>query len=301
MIVLATLLFLYWLVVHALFIWATAHWFNVYVTLLLACLYVPSYLDGKEYTGERHWRALREWRFWRRLNPVETCFFTKKDLDAVDHRSMRLYVMVPGKTLGALIWGIGLHGGTLNPFAERLHFVVPPLYLAIPLLRDVLMWMGAVTFHPRKLPLTDLTLKLLQSNRSVCYCPSSFLSATKATASGSGAQICMDMELFEFALRHHVQMVPVAMLNEDAYYHVLRAPRLQSWTLQKLGHAWPQGAWPRRRPQDTLKLVFGSIFHCEGRYGSAALLAEAFCGGFRALCDPNLKEEEFQVKAVETL
>lgn len=296
MLVTLTLLFLYWLVVHALFVWVAAHWFNVYVTALLAFLYLPSYLDGKEYTGERQWRGLREWRLWTRLSPVDTYFFAKGDLDAVDHSSMRLYVLVPGKTLASMVWGIGLHGGALSPFGQRLHFVVPPLLMAIPLLRDVLLWMGAVTWHPRKLPLTELILNILQSNRSLCFCPSQ--DAYSPEAGMPGVPIRMDMRLFDFALHHHMQMVPVVLQNEERHYRMLKWPTVQRWTHQKLGYAWPQACWPKRGPKvPRLKLVFGGIFHCEKRYSNPEALAEAFCKGFGTLSDDNTQDETYRVEA----
>lgn len=281
MIILATLAFLYWLLVHALFYWASSHWLNVYITAFLAFLYVPSYLDGKEYTGERHWRSLREWPGWRRISPIISQFANQRDLNAVDHKSMRLYVMVSSKTLNSLVWGMGLHGGTLSPFAERLHYVVPPLLLAIPLLRDVLLWTGAVTWHSKRLPLTDLILQLLRSNRSVCV----------TAASGN----TIDMELFQFALAERIQMVPVVIQGEMDYYYVGHWPRLQSWTQKRLGYPWPQLIWPRRGGPKEMDQLFGPILNCTDRYQNPEELSNAFCEGVQKLACPDLEEQPFQV------
>lgn len=286
MIILLTLAFLYWLLVHALFYWASAHWLNVYITAFLAFLYVPSYLDGKEYTGERQWRSLREWRGWRRVSPVVSQFANQRDLNAVDHRSMRLYLMVSGKTLPSLIWGLGLHGGVLSPFAERLHYVVPPLLLAIPLLRDVLLWTGAVTWHPKRLPLTDLILQLLRSNRSVCYCPAT-------TANNHGGAV--DMELFRFALEERMQMVPVIMQGEKEYYYIGHWPKLQNKMQKWIGYPWPQVVWPRRGGPREMTQVFGPILNCTDRYTNAEELSKSFCESVQNLSCPDLEEEEFQV------
>lgn len=298
MIVIATLLFLYWLLMHALFYWATAHWLNVYVTALLAFLYIPSYLDGKEYTGERQWRALREWRGWARISPVVFHFANKKDLDAVDYRSMRLYVMIHGKTLNGLIWGMGLHGGLLSPFAERLHFVAPPLLFAIPLLRDVLLWMGAVTWHSKRLPLTDLILQLLRSNRSVCYCPSSFLAGSSVKDEAE-----IDLALFQFAIEEKIQMVPVLLQNESRYYHIFQWNRVHAWMQARLGYPLPQMYWPRRNsltsPVPRLQQVFGPILHCTDRYSNATALGKAFCEGLQQLSCPDVGEEEVRVQVLD--
>jgi hypothetical protein len=279
MLITMTLVFLYWLLVHALFYWTSAHWLNVYITAFLAFLYVPSYMDGKEHTGERQWRALREWRGWRRFSPVVSHFANQRDLNAVDHRSMRLYIMVRGKTLNGSLWGIGLHGGTLSPFAERLHYVVPPLLLAVPLLRDVLLWTGAVTWHPKRLPLTDLILQLVRSNRSVCY------------------HCSVDMELFRFALEEKMQIVPVVLQNEQQYYYVADWPRLHGWTQKYLGYPWPQLVWPRRNRPAELEQVFGPILHCTDRYTNAEHLSKSFAESVKNLSCPDLEEQEelFQV------
>lgn len=287
MLILATLLFLYWLLVHALFYWASAHWLNVYITAFLTFLYVPSYLDGKEHTGERQWRSLREWWGWRRISPVVSQFANQRDLNAVDHRSMRLYLAVSGRTLNSLVWGIGLHGGALSPFAERLHYVVPPLLLAIPLLRDVLLWTGAVTWHAKRLPVTDLILQLLRSNRSVCY-----------SCSAAG----IDMELFRFALTERMQMVPVVVQGEADYYYIAHWPRLQEWMQKRVGYPWPQLVWPRRGGGGVTEIeqVFGPILNCTDRYQNAEELSSAFCEGVQKLACPELGEQPLVVVTVMT-
>lgn len=284
MIIAVALLLLYLGVTYLLPLW---------LSVLFGLVYALSYWDGKEYTGERHWPAFRQWSVWRRLAMCgrrQYQLANPKDLAAVNYRSMRLYVLLPGRTLSSLFWGLGLHGGALNPFGERLHWVVPPLLLAIPLVRDVLLWAGAVTWHPKRLPLTDLLLQLLRSDRSVCFCPSLFPSAS------AGGAALIDEELFRFALEHQIELVPVVVHNEGARYRLLQAPRLQEWSRKHCcGYPWPQAALLQDRSQP-LVLVFGPILHCTQRYANVDKLAESFSAGLRSLSCADVGEEIFDVQ-----
>lgn len=280
MIVVVVFLLLYVLLIMVLPLW---------LSLLFMLLYALSYWDGKEYTGERHWPAFRRLSFWKRIAPRQYQLANPKDLAAVNYRSMRLYILVPGRTLSSLFWGLGLHGGTLSPFGDRLHWVVPPLLLDVPLLRDVLMWAGAVTWHPKRLSLMDLLLQLLRSDRSVCFCPCLF-------PPESTEPILLDEELFRFALEHQIELVPVVVHNESQRYRLWHIPRVQEWSRTRCrGYPWPQWALLQDRSAQ-LVLVFGPILHCTQRYASPSKLAEAFSAGLRALSCPDVGEETFEIQ-----
>lgn len=284
MIIVVVLLLLYLVLLYALPLW---------LSVLFVLLYALSYWDGKEYTGERHWLAFRQWWVWRRWAPANRQYqlANPKDLSAVNYRSMRVYVLLPGRTLSSLFWGLGLHGGALNPFGERLHWVVPPLLMAIPLLRDVLLWAGAVTWHPKRLPLMDLILRLLRSDRSVCFCPCLFPSATYE----QGGSIPMDEELFRFALEHEIELVPVVVHNERERYRIWSVPRLQEWSRSRCcGYPWPQFAVLQNR-SSPIVITFGPILHCTKRYVNATKLAESFSAGLRSLSCADVGEEVFEI------
>src|SRR6185295_10231296 len=118
---------LWLLVLYALLL----HVLNPYVSAGLSLLYALWYLDGREYTGERHWPGWRRFALWRYLSPVQYSIVNATDLEA--QAGPRLYVLMPGNTYFATLWGIGLHGGRLPPkSAQLLHWVVPPLLMAIP-------------------------------------------------------------------------------------------------------------------------------------------------------------------------
>jgi hypothetical protein len=274
---------LLWVVtLYALFV----HALNIYVSGAAALIYLLWYLDGKEYTGERHWPQFRRFILWRWLNPITYHIPNALDLEQQQHGKLqRIYILRPGNTYFSVLWGIGLHGGKLPPkMSERLHWVVPPLLMAIPLLRDILLWAGAVTYHERKHPLLEVMLGLLNGNRSVCYCPAQY-----ANTVGEGAltaELCTQM--LRFAKENATQIVPIVVSGERQRYHILETPsvlRMQRWMLHHAGYPFPMLVALRccgqRRPPG-LALQFGGIMY-SGAYESLEVLQTALNGNLDLL------------------
>lgn len=239
-------------------------------------IYLLWYIDGKEYTGERRWDACRKWRLWRFISPITYHIENKTQLCAQDRR--RIYFIWPCDTLISLIWTIGFHGGRLD-FAEHLHYVVPPLFMAIPILRDILLWSGAVTW---KTSVDDLVLNLLQNGKSVCIAPSMFAGVTWESFILEAVVQIDDIErgpkystkrisdvLLQFCLHEKLQLVPIVIRNErKRYWFPLHTPWLQS--IQRLTmRFWHYPVpfvfllrvWAREKPPP-LSVQFGSILVC---------------------------------------
>jgi len=276
------LLLLYVLLVHGL---------NIYVSGAVSLIYLLWYLDGREYTGERHWPGFRRLFLWRYSSPVQYTIANEVDLEQqLGPKQQRLYVLLPGNTYFAVLWGIGLHGGRLPPkMSERLHWVVPPLLMAIPILRDVLLWSGAVTYHERKHPLADVLLGLLNANRSVCYCPAQYAN----TISGSGATTAgLSEQMLAFAREHHTQLVPILVTGERP-----TITRVQRWMFTTIGYPFPMLVfaryWSRTRPPP-LMLQFGPIMRC-GDYEDAALLRESFNTNVYNMACVDMGDEELEI------
>lgn len=282
------LLALYLVFVHAL---------NIYVSAIAALIYLLWYLDGKEYTGERHWPQFRRFILWRWLSPVTYYIPNQIDLEQQQTQAgkmQRIYVLRPGNTYFSVLWGIGLHGGRLPPkMSERLHWVVPPLLMAIPLLRDVLLWAGAVTYHERHHPLLDVLLGLLNGNRSVCYCPAQY-----ANTVGEGpltAELCM--QLLQFAHANSAHLVPIAVSGERQRYHILMTPsvlRVQRWMLKHCGYPFPMvvvlRCFSQKRPPH-LGLQFGTIMRCAD-YESIDVLNQSLNSNLALLQCTDLGDED---------
>lgn len=247
------------------------HGLNLYASVLGILIYMLWYLDGREYTGERHWPQFRRFLGWKYLSPMTYYIGNTVDLEQLGSKQQRLYILVPGITYYSVFWGIGLHGGRLPPkMSERLHWVVPPLVMAIPLLRDVLLWAGAVTYHEKHHPLTDVMLALLNANRSVCY-----------TVGDGQTMPTLSDEILNFAREHQTQLVPMVVSGERKRYHIVETPmlqRVQRWTFRHAGYPFPMlvalRCCGRTRPPPLVMQV-GSILHCSA-YQDTAQLKESF-------------------------
>lgn len=274
---------LYWV-----FLWLS----NLYLTVFIALIYTLSYIDGKEYTGERHWVQFRRWSLWKWVTPIRYTIENPTELATATRDSKRMYVVVPGDTLMSAFWGIGLHGGSLDEsYASRLHYIVPPLLMWIPVLRDVLLWSGAVTWHHKKHPLNTLIKDLLQQRRSICYCPAQFTNGLVPVASGNEHLILershkddpdplhipiprLDDEMLEFMRAEAVELVPITISCERQRYSIARwswLQHIQRFSMKHIaggGYPLPFIFWLRmcgRKKPPPIQLQIGSVIAC-GRY-----------------------------------
>jgi hypothetical protein len=183
--------------------------------------------------------------------------------------------------VGAIVWGLGLHGGRLKKsFAEKLCFVVPPLLLRIPLLRDFLLACGAVTYNRKsQKPLEDLLLEMIQSGRSVCFCPSRFANTTLEDTSREDAAergevvntVDVPDELLSFARAEKLQLVPIIVQGERKRYWIFKWPRVQRFFFHLCEYAFPQCVVPRlfsRQKPPPINILFGPVIHCDDKYAS---------------------------------
>jgi hypothetical protein len=291
-----------YLVLWVLLLWIVfVHTLNIYVSGAATLLYALWYLDGKEYSGERHWPQFRRFVLWRWLSPMLYYVANAVELEQQQQggKLQRLYVLRPGNTYFSVLWGVGLHGGRLPPkMSERLHWVVPPLLMAIPLLRDILLWAGAVTYHERKRPLLDVLLGLLNSNRSICYCPAQYANTLGEEATLT--TIHCDA-LLGFARENHAQIVPMVVSGERARYHIPEHPqilRVQRWMLRNVGYPFPMlvalRCFAHKKPPP-LALQIGTIMHCASYDSLEALRASLNTNLNSLLCEEMGDEDKVEM------
>ncbi len=219
---------------------------NVYMTIFVMLFYYMWWSDGREYTGEGRWEAFRTLRIWKWLSPVTLAFPYKTDLTATMGR--RLFVFIPCSTPSPLIWAIGLHGGLID-FKHTIHYIVPAPYLWIPVMREVLLWTGAVTysaFNPRYSQ-QEVILGLLNHGRSVCFSPSNFTNNLVDLENAIETRYPSD-EVLSFAMAEKIQIFPVVVQGEHDRYRVpqngvLKA--VQAWMYEKIHYAFPMVYWYR--------------------------------------------------------
>lgn len=226
------------------------------VSIFLVLVYALWYFDGKEYTGERRWEGFRKLRLWRWLSPVEYVFPNKTDMR--ETRGKRLFVFIPCSTPIALVWGVGLHGNQID-FNQPMHYILPPPFLWIPLVRDVLMWSGAITystFNPKH-SLQYVLLDMLNAGRFVCYSPANFtdsLVTQESDVENGVATTTIEAQypsedILAFAKDEHVQIIPVITQGEYERYRIIQSPewlrRLQLWMHQHLEYPFPLIYWTR--------------------------------------------------------
>jgi len=263
-------------VVQAWFALSSAWHEYFYPTLFLTLIYVLWYRDGKEYTGERRWDGFRRCVVWKHLSPASFTFASQTYVTDADRK---LFVMMPCIT-PAPMWWFSVHGGRLQQDLN-LCYVMPPLFFAIPVLRDVMMWSGAVTYqdapwkaenreqenHRRR---NGAILNLLNANRSVCYAPSGFsdvLHNFNDDDPEEGVQTNFpDDALFEFARENRVQIIPVIVAGEKKRYRVIAGARWIRWIQARthafLGYPLPLLFWARTFAKRSLEIQIGPVIHC---------------------------------------
>jgi hypothetical protein len=175
--------------------------------LILCAIYLLWYLDPKEHTGERHWPAFRRFFVWPHLSPVE---WTIGEPELKETDSARIFLLYGTRFHSTLMWGIGLNADLVHR-GQFVHFMLPPAYFWIPIVRDVLLWMGAVTYSVvnESVNRESVLMKLLESRRSVAI--------VHEVAEEVGL-LCMEENIMTLAREKNIQIVPVAVNNEDARF-----------------------------------------------------------------------------------
>lgn len=238
---------MYLLVVALIEVILIIHYVPFYASFLVGLIYLLWYFDGKEYTGERRWDAFRSLRLWKWMSPVDHVFPLKTDMSETSGK--KLIVFPNALTPSTLIWGMGLHGGGTQFGDRAVHYIVPPIFMWIPLVRDVLMWSGAVTYslhNPSKSKLNVMT-HLLNHGRIVAYVPSNFYHLERDVESGPSEYSYPKDNVLEYIVKDHVQVVPVYVQRETERYRIRMADPRLNWihthTFKHLDYPFPMVYW----------------------------------------------------------
>lgn len=236
------------------------------LSLGLCAFYLLWYLDGKEYNGERRWEAFRTLKLWKWITPVDIVLSARNDLQTISGK--RIFVFMHAYTPSSLIWSVGLHGGVIQ-FKNTLHYMVPPLFMWIPIVRDVLLWTGAITWsnHNERFNKQAIIIDMISQSRSVAYVPSGF--ADKVLAHDdleTGIELRYPKEeMLDLFIKEGVQVIPVVVQGEWDRYRIIQhryVKFLQAWFYKHIEYVFPLCYWYRwyahaRPPPVTVQ--FGSI------------------------------------------
>ena len=202
--------------------------------------FMLKYNDNDHLTGFRSWALLRNFTLFGKS--VKYIF---GDLKAfASDKSQMLFVVMGNQTNMGLINGFCMHGGKFKGL--EIVVMLPDILFRIPLVRDVLLWMGGVSDK------CDI-VKLLQRGQSVVYCPSKMDDFVEP-----GPVKIPDVSIFEFAIKKRISLVPVFVTGEQKRYAFARIPRVQRWFYQRLEWPFPFFFWPRWGVRAHLDIQIGT-------------------------------------------
>lgn len=209
------------------------------LTIIFMALYVVlKYYDGDEETGARAWKFLRNRTLFGKS--VQYYFGNIQSFDADQPHERMLFVVVGNLTNMGMVHAFGMHGGIFKHV--ELVYMLPKVLFKVPILRDFLLWTGAVVHDESAM------LKLLKRGKSVAYCPSGMEDLLSHTNPRSDDQLVIhapNAGVFEFAMKHKVQVIPVLIAGETKRYAIYKSYRLQRWSYERYGWPFPLLFFPR--------------------------------------------------------
>jgi len=202
------------------------------------------YFDGDEYTGFRSWSFLRKYNCG--CTACIYYFGNKESFSEVQKKDRMLFVIMGNTTNMGLVNGFGIHGGVFQHV--DLVYMLPPILFKIPLLRDYLLWTGAVTWKGNDQE--SSILYLLNKGKSVAYSSNGMRENLEEPSN----------EIFEFAMSKKIYLVPVLIKNESKRYYIYTQKRIQDWFYQRIGWPFPLIFFPRifdKKPPPKMEVHVG--------------------------------------------
>jgi hypothetical protein len=201
------------------------------------------YTSSAAQTGNDAKPGFRSWRVWKAFTAVKYTISNEEEFRM--DRQLLFILTSPNITQMALISGFGFHGGIFDAIDVR--YIVPSILLKIPLLREILLWSGAVSapgLHGRDPEGT--ILQLLKKGKSVAYQPHA-----------------LTADVFNFAREHKIHIVPVCVNGESERYIFWHPPIvrvIQSFFMRHIQYALPLIFMPNifgSQPPPKLEVVIG--------------------------------------------
>lgn len=227
-----------WLILFILFDIYFFLWIVIYQTkgILLLLIYWLYWSDKTEKTGTRAWNSMRFlsiWTYVHRWLPLKYQIAFAKSIKSISHVGGGQYLFVLNQCHYILtpLFAFGLAGNKHHNFKDlKLVWCAPNVLFYIPILRDILLWSGAITSD------LNTVIQAINSGYSVAYCPHGF------SHPGHKSHVENIDDLFEAAQDKKLKLVPVHVEGEKHLYKTFSHPfliRIQNYFNDWLNYPFP--------------------------------------------------------------
>ena len=185
------------------------------LTSFLFLWYAISFRDGHEFTGFRTWPWIKRFAL-----PLHIAWASRQQV--LETNKKRLFVVKNNVTSMALLAGFGFNGKKMLNTV----YMMPHGLFYVPLIRDLLLWSGAVSNR------TDV-LELMDKGWSVCTCYE--------------RQEDPDISIFEYAHEKRIEIVPVSVEGEREQMFIFKGQwQFTQWCERTVGWPFPFIFFPKR-------------------------------------------------------
>lgn len=197
--------------------------------------YILLYVDSACRNGNRNWNRVRALKIWKKINDWWFPLDYHSQCRNFDTSKRYLFIVHPNPYNLGMIFGLGLHGGHSVLKKLNLLWMIPSIYLKIPILRDVLMWSGAVSQDNRNV------VDLFNKGHSVALSPDGNKDSLRSKEDRLYVKMADD-SIFNYALENGIEIVPVVIYGESELYNTTTSPKMECvrrFCFEKIGIPWP--------------------------------------------------------------
>lgn len=201
--------------------------------LIFVYLVKPTHLNGYDAI-----ELVRKLPIWRYISPVRV--HTVGVFDNLHPDARYIFVVIPNITNTSLIWTFGLHGNAWFSGDNRLCFLMPAIFFNIPILREVLCVMGAVSDRHK---IDATVVEMTQLGKNVAFAPNGMSDALYADDDTCYHAGRPPSQIFKVAVDRGYHVVPVLCTGENDKRFIFitseRVKAVQNWFLSKIGYPFP--------------------------------------------------------------
>lgn len=241
----------------------TTLWIGFFWTTSAAFVYFSlNYLIRRShYSGYDTMDIVRGLWIWRWVSPVRVSLVDDRSFVDTNADDRYIFVVIPNATNTTLVWTFGCHGSAWpGANALRLCYVMPELLFHVPLIRELLLWSGAVTSgtwdNSDSKRVDDRVLQMTRLGRNVAYAPNGMEDALFVHDDNKIHARRPGLSLFQLACDRGYHIVPCLCSGEhDRRYIFLTTEiirRTQRWMLKHIGYPFPLMFFPDLKQQDRL-------------------------------------------------